>query len=78
MLPFVKTKWYFFKQMMKIEYFLHSRNITGVCLIARMTTYPLALENILYNTVESDFVPVGDFLAKAAAICTVLFFKIII
>lgn len=60
MFPFVKTKRYFFKQMMKIEYFLHSRNITGISLIARMTTYPLALENILYNIVQSDSVPVGE------------------
>lgn len=60
MFPFVKTKRYFFKQMMKIEHFLHSRNITGISLIARMTNYPLALENILYHTVESEFIPVGD------------------
>lgn len=60
MFPFVKTKRYFFKQMMKIEYFLHSRNITGISLIARMTTYPLALENILYNIVQSDSVPVDE------------------
>lgn len=60
MFPFVKTKQYFFKQMMKIEYFPHSRNITGISLIARMTICPLALENILYSTAESEFVPGGD------------------
>lgn len=60
MFPFVKTKRYFFKQMMKIEYFPHSRNIAGISLTARMTISPPALENILYNTVESEFVSVGD------------------
>lgn len=60
MFPFVKTKQYFFKQMMKMEYFPHSRNITGISLRARMTMSPPGLENILYNAVESEFGSVGD------------------
>lgn len=60
MFPFVKTKQYFFKQMMKMEYFPHSRNITAISLIARMTISTPGLENVLYNTVESDLDSVGD------------------
>jgi len=49
MFPFVKTKWYFLKQMMKIEYFPHSRNIAVISLTYRKGISSLALENILYN-----------------------------
>lgn len=38
--PFVETNQYFFKQMMKMEYFPHSRNITSISLRARMTIFP--------------------------------------
>lgn len=60
MFPFVKTKWYFFKQMMKIEYFPHSRNIAVISLTSRKGISSLALENILYNKLESKFVLIGD------------------
>lgn len=60
MFPFVKTKWYFFKEMMIIEHFPHCRDVAGISLKAPTDVSSLALKRILCNTLESKFVSGGD------------------